>query len=178
MIPQPEQQEWIQEKIRLLKEEAESIGDGNHSGLKSRWEFLERMRQKKVAAAERHCNRQVESIKKLFQAECLQAEDEYEAERQSYQQDLLDTFQRRYNKLDQDLKVLEKDGTLAAVNPQPPRKIRIRRGAGDAESQQPATRRRIQPFQNLMENGIALKDEEIDDDIAMMQRLSSKMGSS
>eukprot|EP00656_Telonema_subtile_P014016 TRINITY_DN17126_c0_g1_i1.p1 TRINITY_DN17126_c0_g1~~TRINITY_DN17126_c0_g1_i1.p1 ORF type:complete len:291 (+),score=51.43 TRINITY_DN17126_c0_g1_i1:3-875(+) len=178
LIPGPEQQEWIQEKIRLLKEEADAIADGSHSGLRSRWEVLERMRQKKVAAAERHSNRQVESIKKLFESELLQAADECESEKLGYQQELLDTFQRRYKRLDDDLKVLEKDGTLAAVNPQPPRKIRVRRGGGDADSQQPATRRRIQPFQTLMESGIALKDEEIEDDLNMMHRLSSKIGSS
>ena len=120
-----------------------------------------------TAAAERHSNRQVESVKKLFEAELLQvapsavgsldhllqAADECEAEKVSYQQELLDSFnvspavpsgfsrfalQRRSKRLDEDLKVclvsfihifrgyvteqprqvLEKDGTLAAVNPQ------------------------------------------------------------
>jgi len=178
LIPGPEQAEWLQEKIRLLKDEADAIADGTHSGLRSRWEVLERMRQKKTAAAERHSNRQVESVKKLFEAELLQAADECEAEKVSYQQELLDSFNRRSKRLDEDLKVLEKDGTLAAVNPQPPRKIRVRRGAGDPEGQQPATRRRVQPFQSLIENGIALKDDEIEDDLAMMNRLSYKIGSS
>merc|ERR1712166_128766 len=177
LVPDPEQQEWIQEKIRLLKEEADAIADGTHSGLRSRWEVLERMTQKKVAAAERHSNRQVESIKKLFESGLLQAADECESEKLGYQQELLDTFQRRYKRLDEDLKVLEKDGTLVAVNPQPPRKIRVRRGA-EADAQQPATRRRIQPFQTLMDSGIALKDDEIEDDLNMMHRLSSKIGSS
>merc|ERR1712153_102691 len=177
LIPTPEQEEWIQEKIRLLKDESDAIADGTHSGLRSRWEVLERMTQKKVAAAERHSNRQVESIKKLFESELLQAADECESEKLGYQQELLDTFQRRYKRLDEDLKVLEKDGTLAAVNPQPPRKIRVRRGGVDSDAQPAATRRRIQPFQTLMESGIALKDDEIEDDLNMMHRLSTKIGS-
>ena len=31
LIPGPEQAEWLQEKIRLLKDEAEAIADGTHS---------------------------------------------------------------------------------------------------------------------------------------------------
>lgn len=179
LIPTPEQEEWIQEKIRLLKDESDAIADGTHSGLRSRWEVLERMRQKKVAAAERHSNRQVESIKKLFESELLQAADECEAEKGNYQQDLLDSFQRRTKKLDDDLKTLEKDGTIPHLSQQqPPRKIRVRRGGGEPENQQPATRRRIQPFQSLMEGGIALKDDEIEEDMQMLQRLSNKIGSS
>merc|ERR1712166_1113181 len=179
LIPDPEQQEWIQEKIRLLKEEADAIADGTHSGLRSRWEVLERMTQKKVAAAERHSNRQVESIKKLFESELLQAADECESEKGNYQQDLLDSFQRRTKKLDDDLKTLEKDGTIPHLSQQqPPRKIRVRRGGAEPENQQPATRRRIQPFQSLMEGGIALKEDEIEEDMQMLQRLSNKIGSS
>ena len=31
LIPTPEQEEWIQEKIRLLKDESDAIADGTHS---------------------------------------------------------------------------------------------------------------------------------------------------
>merc|ERR1711988_521868 len=172
LIPQPEAEEWIQEKERLLKDEAEAIADGPHSGLRSRWEVLERMRQKKVAAAERHSNRQVESIKKLFESELIQAADECDAEKCNYQQELLDSFNRRVKKLEEDAKQME-NGTVPTITQQMPRKIRVRRGMGDA-NEQPATRRKLQPFQSLMESGIALKDEEIEEDLVMLQRLSNK----
>ena len=48
----------------------------------------------------------------------LQAVDECDAEKATYQADLLDTFQRRTKKLEEDLKILEAEGSLDSVKPQ------------------------------------------------------------
>merc|ERR1711934_79221 len=176
LVPQQEQQEWILEKLRLMKEESEAIAEGTHSGLKSRWEALDRARAKKVAAAERQRNRQIESVKALFESDLMQAADECDAEKGTYQQELLELFQRRCKKLDDDLRTLESEGSLESVKPQPVRKVRVRRGGVENSEQQPAVRRRIAPFQSLMESGSSLTLEEMDDDFNMVQRLASKIG--
>merc|ERR1712086_648349 len=98
LVPKQEQDEWIREKLRLLKEESDAILDGTHSGLRARWEQQERAQAKKIAAAERQRNRQIESIKNMFESELTQSADESEAERSTYQQELLDVFQRRIKK--------------------------------------------------------------------------------
>jgi len=147
-------------------------------GLKSRWEVLDRFRAKKIAAAERQRNRQIESVKNMFESELMQAVDECDAEKATYQADLLDTFQRRTKKLEEDLKILEAEGSLDSVKPQPARKVRVRRGGADNTEQQAATRRRIAPFQSLMENGSCLSEEERADDFNMVQRLANQIGAS
>lgn len=176
LVPKHEQEEWIVEKLRLLKEETEAIGEGAHSGLKSRWEVLDRLRAKKVAAAERQRNRQIESVKAIFESELMQAADECDAEKATYQQELLDLFHRRQKRLDEDLKTLETEGTLENSRPQPVRKSRVRRGGVDNDAAQPTTRRRIAPFQSLMENGCALKEDEMEDDFNLVHRLAVKIG--
>jgi len=178
LVPKQEQDEWIHEKLRLLKEESEAIAEGTHSGLRSRWEMQDRAQAKKVATAERQRNRQVESVKNMFESELMQAADEYEAEKNTYQNELLEMFQRRIKKLQDDLKILESEGSLDSVKPQPTRKVRVRRGGVDNTEQQPTNRRRIAPFQSLMENGQSLTEEEMEDDFSMVQRLASKIGAS
>jgi hypothetical protein len=179
VVSKGEQEEWHHEKLRLLKEESDAIADSSHAGLKSRWDVLDRFRQKKVAAAERQKNRQIESVKNMFESESLQAADECEAEKATYQAELLEMFQRRVKKLEEDLKILESEGSLDSVKPQPARKVRNRRGGPDGPAeQQAATRRRIAPFQSLMENGSSLTEDERADDFNMVQRLASQIGAS
>ena len=48
----------------------------------------------------------------------VQAETECELEKANYQTELLDMFNRRVKKLEDDLKVLETEGTLDNVKPQ------------------------------------------------------------
>merc|ERR1719231_1609073 len=88
--------------------------DSSHAGLKSRWESLDRFKTKKVAAAERQKNRQIESVKNMFEAELNTAAEECDHEKAAYQQELLDMFQRRIKKLEEDLKVLEEQGASTA----------------------------------------------------------------
>lgn len=178
IVPKTEQQEWHHEKLRMLKDESEAIMDALHAGLKTRWEVLDRFRAKKIAAAERQRNRQIESVKNMFESELMQAVDECDAEKATYQADLLDMFQRRTKKLEDDLKILEAEGSLDSVKPQPARKVRVRRGGVDNTEQQAATRRRIAPFQSLMENGSCLSEEERADDFNMVQRLANQIGAS
>jgi len=177
LVPKQEQDEWIREKLRLLKEESDAILDGTHSGLRARWEQQERAQAKKIAAAERQRNRQIESIKNMFESELTQSADESEAERSTYQQELLDVFQRRIKKLEDDQKILASEGNLESAKPQPTRKVRVRRGADNNEAP-PSNRRRVAPFQTLMENGQSLTEEEMEDDFSMVQRLASKIGAS
>lgn len=49
---------------------------------------------------------------------CQQAAEECEHEKTVYQNELLDTFQRRVKKLEDDLKVLESEGSLDSVKAQ------------------------------------------------------------
>ena len=59
----------------------------------------------------------------------LQATEECAADKKNYQSELADMFARRIKKLEEDLKVLETDGSLDNVKPQvrrrPSRPIRI-----------------------------------------------------
>ena len=48
-----------------------TLGHRVVQGLKSRWEVLDRFKTKKIAAAERQKNRQIESIKNMFDSELL-----------------------------------------------------------------------------------------------------------
>jgi hypothetical protein len=80
-------------------------------------------------------------------------------------------------KLEDDLKVLETEGTLDNVKPQPARKVRVRRGGPDnGEGQGGSQRRKIAPFQSLMENGSSLAEDERADDFNMVQRLATQIG--
>merc|ERR1719231_1552188 len=117
--------------------------DSSHAGLKSRWESLDRFKTKKVAAAERQKNRQIESVKNMFEAELNTAAEECDHEKAAYQQELLD-----------------EQGSLDSVKPQPARKVRVRRGGADASDQGGGKRMKVAPFQSLMEQGSCLTEEE------------------
>ena len=50
--------------------------DCSFQGLLARWEVLDRHKSKKVASAERQKNRQIESVKNMFESEVVQVDEQ------------------------------------------------------------------------------------------------------
>lgn len=165
-----------QREAEATQGESDAILDGSHTGLQAQWEKQERFQAKKIEKAERQRDRQIQSIKNMFESELALCADEGAHEKTNYQQELLEMFQRRIRKLEEDQKVLAAEGSLDSVKPQGARKIRARRG--EANEAPAASRRRVAPFQSLMENGQSLTEEEMEGDFNMVQRLASKIGAS
>eukprot|EP01092_Planopodium_desertum_P007870 TRINITY_DN324_c0_g1_i2.p1 TRINITY_DN324_c0_g1~~TRINITY_DN324_c0_g1_i2.p1 ORF type:complete len:329 (-),score=11.17 TRINITY_DN324_c0_g1_i2:330-1316(-) len=90
---------YFAEKIRSIDEEIEKIKDKSHEGLLAKAKDLEEQKMKKLRKADQWKNYQLQSILTIYEADCRQAEEEYEVDKDSIAHDMIAALQEKHKKL-------------------------------------------------------------------------------
>eukprot|EP01117_Protostelium_nocturnum_P019844 TRINITY_DN86_c0_g2_i1.p1 TRINITY_DN86_c0_g2~~TRINITY_DN86_c0_g2_i1.p1 ORF type:complete len:232 (+),score=101.19 TRINITY_DN86_c0_g2_i1:90-785(+) len=158
----------LNEKIESLKQEAESIKNGTHPFFLQKSKELEELKKQKISAVERWKEYHIQSIQAVYEAEKAQGEDEYKRERNELKEKMLNSAIEKKKKL-----VEEK----SSMNPSDGERVNTRTSArkrGGAKEMNtkdvPSVKRKFNPPQ-LNYN---LKESEISDDLALIQKVNPK----
>ncbi len=111
---EPDRNKELLERITEMETEKQQIEEGTHPEWQRKSEALQKVRDRRVFAAERFKQMQVQNIQGLYEYEVLEAEGSYKAAMDDLKARLLDTMEQRVKRLEEDrervLKQLERVG--------------------------------------------------------------------
>lgn len=110
----PDRNRELIDRITEVETEKQLIEQGTHPEWQKKLDALQKVRDRRVFAAERFKQMQVENIQGLYEYEVLEAEGSYKAAMDELKTRLLDTMEQRVKRLEEDrervLKQLERVG--------------------------------------------------------------------
>jgi len=111
---EPDMNRELIDRITEVETEKQQIEQGTHPEWQKKVDALQKVRDRRVFAAERFKQMQVENIQGLYEYEVLEAEGSYKAAMDELKTRLLDTMEQRVKRLEEDrervLKQLERVG--------------------------------------------------------------------
>lgn len=111
---EPDRNRELIDRITEVETEKQQIEQGTHPEWQKKVDALQKVRDRRVFAAERFKQMQVENIQGLYEYEVLEAEGSYKAAMDELKTRLLDTMEQRVKRLEEDrervLKQLERVG--------------------------------------------------------------------
>jgi len=113
-LAEPNRNKDLMERITEMEMEKQQIEEGTHPEWQKKLNALQKVRDRRVFAAERFKQMQVENIKGLYEYEVMEAESTYKVAMDELKTRLLDTMEQRVKRLEEDrervLKQLERVG--------------------------------------------------------------------
>ncbi|PRP82638.1 suppressor of defective silencing 3-like [Planoprotostelium fungivorum] len=149
---------FFADKIESLKKELDTLKNGTHQGFLKKCQELEEQQRQRLWAAERWRDYQIENINSIFAAEKQQGEDEYDNEKKSLQEKMINTVQEKKKKL-LDEKTTAEEKNVNARTSQRKRNGKELKDGG-------SIKRKLNPPHILY----TLREDEIKEDLAIIHK--------
>jgi len=161
-------EKFYQEKVEALRKEIDTIQAGSHDKLLQKLRELEYKRDEKLWAARQWREYQLQAIETAFNAEKKQAEDEYESDKQTLKERMIQALNERQRKLEEEKNTLSlTDGATDIRNAVPSsRNLRSQKKGKENFTAVVNQRRKLAPSHI----SYTLKESEIQEDLAAIQK--------
>jgi len=156
-------EKFFNDKIEALRREYEMIKTGTHQGFLKKCKELDELRQHKLWAAERWKEYQFQNLEHMFEAEKMQAEDEFEADRNVLRDRMMTSAVEKRRKLSDEKTSLN----ITDVNDGGIPHVSLRKHSNLKESKEQPYKRRLHPTTHV---AYVLKENEILEDLNVIQK--------